>query len=331
MTLDFDLADAHQHFWDPRANYHPWLRDEPPIAFRYGDYSALKRPYLPPDYLAEAAPNRVARTVYIETEWDPADPCGEMAYVETMRRQFGLPSVAIAQAWLDRADCAAVLESHAARPFVRGIRHKPRANSTPADAAPGGMADAAWRRGYACLGELGLHFELQTPWWHLHEACRLALDFPHIPIVLNHTGLPADRSVEGIAGWKRAMRALAQCPNVTVKISGLGQAGAPWNTAANRDIVLTTIALFGTDRAMFASNFPVDSLCGSFATIFGGFDEITRDFSDAQRRALFHDNAVRHYRMDAISAPARPPEGGTALSKAPPSGKMSRSDGRDLQ
>jgi predicted TIM-barrel fold metal-dependent hydrolase len=62
--------------------------------------------------------------------------------------------------------------------------------------------------------------------------------------------------------------------------------------------VLAAIELFGTDRSMFASNFPVDSLRESFDSIFSGFDEITRGFSDAQRRALFHDNAVRIYRME---------------------------------
>ena len=54
VSAVFPIADAHQHFWDPRENYHPWLCDEPPIAFRYGDYSALRRPYLPADYLADA-------------------------------------------------------------------------------------------------------------------------------------------------------------------------------------------------------------------------------------------------------------------------------------
>ena len=297
MTLEFDLVDAHQHFWDPVANYHPWLCDEAPIAFRYGDYTALKRPYLPPDYLAEARPYRVTRTVYVETEWDPADPHGEMDYAQSLHDRFGLPTVAIAQAWLDRADCAAVLERHAARAFVRGIRHKPRANPAPADAAPGGMTDPAWRRGYAVLAGLGLHFELQTPWWHLHEAAQLARDFPDTPIILNHTGLPTDRSGAGINAWRRAMDGLAQCRNVAVKISGLGQAGSPWTVAANGDIVRATIDTFGIDRAMFASNFPVDGLCAGFSTILGGFDEITRDLSAAERRALFHDNAVRHYRM----------------------------------
>lgn len=298
MSLDFAVVDAHQHFWDPLTNYHPWLRDEPPIPFRYGDYRALRRPYLPADYLADVAPWRIERTVYIETEWDPRDPAGEMVYVDQLRRATGLPTVAIGQAWLDAGDCAVVLERHAARPFVRGVRHKPRANPAPHGGAPGGTQDPAWRRGFASLKPLGLHFELQTPWWHLHEAAMLARDFADTRIILNHAGLPADRSAAGIAGWKQAMRVAADWPNIAVKISGIGQAGVPWTVAANRDIVLTTIDLFGTARAMFASNFPVDRLTASFATIFEGFDTITRDFTDAERRALFRDNAERLYRMD---------------------------------
>lgn len=298
MPINFPVVDAHHHFWDPHTNYHPWLRDAPPIAFRYGDYSALKRRYLAPEYLADAAPLKVAATVYIETEWDPADAAGEMRYVDQLRRASGFPTVAIAQAWLDRPDCAPVLEQHARWPFVRGIRHKPRANASPNDAAPGGMTDAAWRTGYARLLPNRLHFELQAPWWHLHEAAQLAADFPDTLIVLNHTGLPADRSAAGIAGWKRAMRGFAACPNVAVKISGIGQAGLPWTVDANRDIVLSTIDMFAAQRCMFASNFPVDGLCASYQTIFNGFDTIVSDFADAERRALFHDNAMRLYRME---------------------------------
>ena len=292
------IVDAHQHFWDPVANYHPWLRDDPPVPFRYGDYGAIRRRYLPPDYRADAAPIRIDQTVYVETEWDPSDPVGEMRYVESLRRAYGLPTVAVAQAWLDHADAPAILAQQVAFAFVRSVRHKPRANRSPAESAPGGMTDAKWRAGYAELGRNHLRFDLQTPWWHLAEATRLASDFPDTPIILNHTGLPADRSTEGIAGWKAAMRTLASCPNVAVKISGLGQQGKRWTVAANREIVLTTIDYFGPSRCMFASNFPVDSICADFHTIFGGFREIVRDFSADEQRGLFHDNAIRIYGMN---------------------------------
>ena len=95
------------------------------------------------------------------------------------------------------------------------------------------------------------------------------------------------------------MKTVASCPNVAVKVSGLGQRGRPWTVAANRDIVLTTIDLFGVSRCMFASNFPVDSLCASFETIFSGFRSIVSSFRETEQRSLFRDNAVRLYGMTA--------------------------------
>jgi predicted TIM-barrel fold metal-dependent hydrolase len=301
---DFPIVDAHQHFWDPTVNYHPWLCDEPPIPFRYGDYATLRRPYRPADYLADTRGFLIAAAVYVETEWDPHDPVGEMRYVERLRRDTGLPTVAVAAARLAGDDVAAVLEQQAAFPFVRSIREKPRANPTPGGTGPGGLTDPRWRRGFARLARHGLRFDLQTPWWHLSEAARLARDFPDTRIILNHTGLPADRSPEGLARWRVALAALAACPNVAVKISGLGVPGSPWTVEANRGIVLTAIDLFGVRRAMFASNFPVDSLCASFATILSGFRTIVADFAAGEQRALFHDNARDLY---AITPPRAAP------------------------
>ena len=285
----FPIVDAHQHFWDPRVNYHPWLCDLPPIPFRYGNYSRLRRPYLPADYFADAAPHNVEKTVYVETEWDPRDPLGEMRYVERLRRETGFPTVAVAQAWLDRADIAAALDALAQLDFVRGIRHKPR---------PGQMADGRWREGFAQLTRRGLRFDLQAPWPQLAEAAQLAQDFPGARIILNHTGLPADRSREGVAGWKRALQALAACPNAAIKISGLGVPGQAWTAQANREVVRAAIDIFGIGRAMFASNFPVDGLCASFDAIVTGIRAILHEFPAAEQQAFFHDNALRIYDME---------------------------------
>ena len=96
-------------------------------------------------------------------------------------------------------------------------------------------------------------------------------------MILLHSGLPADRGPEGIAGWKKAMAILAERPNVSAKISGIGLPGQQWVVANNCDIVLTIIDLYGIDRCMFGSNFPVDSVCGDLDTIFSGYKEITND------------------------------------------------------
>ena len=279
---NFPIADAHLHFWDPRSHYYPWLCDPDPIAFRYGDYRALRRPYLPADYRADAAGWNVQRTVHVEAEWDPRNPTGEMQFIAQLRAAHSWPTVAIAQAWLDRHDCAAVLEAQAEQAFVRGVRHKPR---------HGQLDDARWRAGYARLAPLGLHFELQALWSDLGAAARLAHDYPDTALVLNHAGLPLAGQ---IAGWRAAMSELRRCENVSVKISGLGNLAA----ATQREVIVAVLELYGTRRAMFASNHPVDSLRASYDQIFRLFDEATRGYSEAERRALFHDNAVRIYRME---------------------------------
>ena len=134
------------HVWDAHAHYYPWLCDERPIAFRYGDYSKLRRRYLVEDYRADAEGWRVVKAVYIEAEWDPRDPLGEMTFIERTRAKHGLPTVAVAQAWLHREDCGPVLEAHARHSFVRGVRHKPK---------PGMMDDERWRRGFARSTPIG--------------------------------------------------------------------------------------------------------------------------------------------------------------------------------
>ncbi|WP_375461678.1 amidohydrolase family protein [uncultured Enterovirga sp.] len=298
--LALRILDPHQHFWDLDRNYHPWLCDPEPIPFRYGDYSPLRRTYMPEDYRRDAAGFEIVGTVHCEAEWNPADPVGETRWLEEVSHSHGLPSACIAQAWLDRADAAETLAAQAASPLVRGIRHKPRSASSPSDSRrgePGSMDDPVWRRGYAILAQHGLSFDLQTPWWHLEAAAELARDFPATQIIINHTGLPSDRSAEGLAAWRSGLERVADHPNVALKISGLGRLGLPWTVEANGPVIRDAIAIFGVERCMFASNFPVDRLCGSFGEIFGGFAAATADRTEADRTRLFHDNAVRIYRL----------------------------------
>jgi predicted TIM-barrel fold metal-dependent hydrolase len=294
------IVDAHQHFWDLERNYHPWLCDPEPIPFRYGDYASLRRSYLPPDYRRDTADHNVVKTVHVEAEWDPADPVGETRWLEGVAATYGLPSACVAQAQLDRDDVEAVLAAQARSRLVRGIRHKPHAAGSPGEArrgAPGSMDDPAWRRGYALLEAHGLSFDLQTPWWHADAAADLARDFPRTRIIVNHTFLPADRSPEGLAGWRRALETVAVCPNVALKISGLGRPGLPWALEANGPLIRDAVSIMGVDRCLFASNYPVDRLAGSFDDIFAGFRAAVAERPLEEQRKLFHDNAVRIYRL----------------------------------
>jgi predicted TIM-barrel fold metal-dependent hydrolase len=293
------IIDAHCHVWDIGRNYHPWLRDEPPIPFRYGSYAALRHNYLPADYRADSKRFDVRAVVYVEAEWDPSDPIGETRWVHEVAARNGLPNAMVAQAWLDRPDAAEVLDAQASFPLVRSVRHKPRAARSPTDARrgePGSMDCTVWRSGYVHLRRHGLHFDLQTPWWHFEAAAALARDFPGTLIIINHTGLPADRSPEGIAGWRRALEVMAREPNTRLKISGLGVPGRAWTVALNGQVVRDAVSIFGAARSMFASNFPVDSLVATFDEIFNGFETIASELDARTRQQLFHDTAAEVYR-----------------------------------
>lgn len=295
------IIDAHHHVWDPVRNYHPWLSDRP-VPFRYGDYDAIKRPYLPDEFRRDAAPVvDLAGSVYVETEWDQRDPRGEVEWVSALAAREGLPSAVVAQGWLHKPDAAALFAHYAGTPLVRAVRHKPSSAPSPREAAPQDAASLShpdFRRGFVALGAAGLSFDLQTPWWNLAEARRLADAVPSVPIALNHTGLPADRDPDALRAWREAIAHFAGAPQTVVKVSGLGVPGTPWTVDANRDVVRAAIDVFGTQRVLFGSNFPVDSLVASYATIYGGFLTILSDFSAKERHAMLFENAKRFYRID---------------------------------
>ena len=294
------IVDAHQHFWDLERHYYPWLCDPELIPFRYGDYSALRRTYLPEDYRRDTRAWRIVKTVHVEAEWDRRDPVAETRWLERVSAEHGLPTACVAYCALDGGDADAVLAAQAASPLVRGIRHKPQAAGSPRNAArgqPGSMDDPAWRRGYALLARHGLSFDLQTPWWHLDAAAELARDFPQTQIVINHTALPSDRSPEGLAAWRKALGVVAAAPNVAIKISGLGDPPRAWTVEANAPVIRDAIAIFGADRAMFASNYPVDSLVATYDEIAAGFISAIGHLPVEDRRKLLHDNAQRIYRL----------------------------------
>ena len=296
---DLPIFDGHHHLWDVERNYHPWLRDLPRIGFRYGDYSSICRNFLPADYFAQVAPHRVVATAMMEGEWDPTDPVGEAKWATALHASTGFPNAMAGQIWLDREDLGDVLAVYRTLPLVRSVRHKPavvsRERHTVEFAASGSMRCDRWRRGYACLSAAGLMFELQAPWWHFGEAGELARDFPDVTIIVNHTGLPADRSEEGLLGWRTAMESLAVYPNVRLKISGLGEPEVTWSAERNGRVVLDAIRIFGVQRCMFASNFPVDGVIAKLRVIFDGFKTIAGAFPPKARLKLFFDNAAALY------------------------------------
>lgn len=300
---DLPIIDAHHHYWDLSLGKHPWLIDAPVAGHRYGDYRAICTTFLPDDYERAAGDQRIVGNIYVEAEWNPAAPLGETRWVHELHARTGRPHAMVAQAWLDHSNAEAMLAAQASFALVRAVRHKPKAfprreDWRPDHELPGSMRCQRFRAGYAHLAGLGLHFELQTLYWHLPDAADLARAFPDTQIVINHTGVPGDRRPETLAHWRAAMALVAACPNVHLKISGLGVPGEDWTIAANAVVVREAIALFGAERCMFASNYPVDGLFRSLDGIFADFKAITRDFAPADRRRLFHDNAKAVYRLD---------------------------------
>ncbi|MGE0700848.1 MAG: amidohydrolase, partial [Hyphomicrobiaceae bacterium] len=262
---------------------------------------AIRRDYQLADYQRSAEGSDVEAIVTMEAEWAEDRLDEETAWTAARHAENPrLPAAHVARTFLHLPDAEEQLERQAAFPIVRGIRHKPTAAARPGlieRGARGGLTDPDWRRGYRALARHGLHFELQAPWWHVDELLDLIAACPETPVVINHAFLPADRSPEALGGWRQAIRRAAEAPNTIMKISGIGIPGRPWSLDDNAPIIAELIQAFGPTRAMVATNFPVDGLCGSFRTIVSGFAAATAGLSRADRLAIFHDTAVRIYRL----------------------------------
>jgi len=292
------ICDAHHHLWDLDHYHYPWLSDSHDDFF-LGDRSSLKRNYMPPDYRRDSTGLNVLKTVHVEAEYRRDDQVGETRWVTSMAERHGLPNAIVAHCWFHTPNSEAVMAAQAAFPLVRGIRSKPVTASRPRESVAGeagAMDDPNWLAGLQRLKSYGLSWDLRVPPWHLEEAARVVAQIPDTPVVLNHTGFPWYRYNEGLEVWRRGMRALAALPNVHCKLSCLCTLDG-WPYEENRMAVLETIDMFGTGRCMFASNFPVDSLRIGYGRMYAHFQRMVADFPAEERQALFHDNAVRFYRL----------------------------------
>ncbi len=293
------IIDAHHHLWDlSRVNY-PWLGEADKTAF-FGDYSALERNYLFSDYLADNQHQDVVKTVHLQADAAPSDALAETRWLtEVANRSGGLPHAIVAYADFSQPDVESVLEAHCAYDRVRGVRQilnfheSPRLSYTPSNY----LEDETWRSNFPLLAKFGLSFDLQIYYQQMQRAAQLAAEHPDIQFILNHTGMPVERDVRGIEGWREGMMALAECPNVAVKISGLGMTDPRWTTKRIEPFVLETIAIFGVERCMFGSNFPVDGLFSSYDALFDAYRAIVSDFSAPEQSMLFQNNAERFYRI----------------------------------
>ena len=181
---------------------------------------------------------------------------------------------------------------------------------------PGTLADATYRRGVAQLRPLDLSLELWMFHTQLGELTDLARAFPDTRLMIDHCGGPigvgpyADRRQETFGEWRQAMRALAGCENVAVKIGGLAMPlvgfalherdrppGSAELAELWRPYVETCIEAFGTKRAMFESNFPVDKIGAGYAVLWNAFKRLAAGCSADEKADLFHRSATTFYRL----------------------------------
>jgi predicted TIM-barrel fold metal-dependent hydrolase len=326
------ISDAHHHLWD-----HPGRR------------------YLLDALLTDTRSGHdVVSTVFVECAsmyrpGGPAEmrPVGETEFVDgvaEMSARDGEKTTRVAAGIVGFADLTlgervgGVLDAHlTASSRFRGVRHG--AAWDPSDAVrnahtnpPRGLlGDSRFRRGFAELAKRGLSFDAWLYHPQIPELTDLARAFPDTTIVLDHFGGPlgigpyAGRRAEILREWKRAIAALAGCPNVVAKLGGLVMplngfgfhrrerpATSEELVAATREWYLHAIDCFGADRSMFESNFPVDRASCSYHVLWNSFKRIAAGCSAAEKAALFHDTAARVYRLEgrdpaaeAVSAASR--------------------------
>ncbi len=292
------IVDAHHHLWELSGGYkYPWLQDKPSGEGMLGDLAPIACDYGAAEYRADAANYDLVKSVHVEAV--PLGSIAEARWLQQSAERTGLPNAIVGRVELHKPDVEKLMAELRGYRDIRGVRQivnwhrNPRFSFTDHDF----LADPAWLAGLRLLRKYDLSFDLQIYPAQMGEAADLAARNPNTLIVLNHTGMPVDRDEDGLAAWRAGMRRLAAEPNVVVKISGLGMVDHRWNEATIRPFVLGAIDAFGVDRAMFGSNFPVDKLYSSFDALYGAFENIVASFSESEKDKLFHDNALRAYRL----------------------------------
>lgn len=313
------ICDPHHHLWDHPNNR--YLLDEVLADVSFSGHNVRSTVFV------ECA------SMYRAASPPEFAPVGETEFVQgiaAMSASGGYGETRIAAGIVGFADLALgervaeVLEAHvAASPNrFRGIRHasgwheSPDIRNSHTNPPRGLLLDSTFREGFQKLAEYGLSFDAWLYHPQLDELADLAKAFPATTIILDHMGGPLGigpyegRHDEVFETWQACMGRVAEQRNVVVKLGGVNMPinGFGWHRrdapptstellAATRRYYLTCLELFGTERCMFESNFPVDKRSCSYVVLWNTFKRLTEDFSAAERAALFHDNAARIYRL----------------------------------
>ncbi|WP_018689576.1 amidohydrolase family protein [Ahrensia kielensis] len=292
------IIDPHFHLWDLDELSYPWLTTETSEGV-FGDNSSIRKTYKLDDYLSESGKFEIVKSVHIEAAVDAGLDVDETVWLENIAEKGGQPDAIVAYCDLSIDSVVEKLDAQKKNNRVRGIRQilnthvDERLNFAPQEF----MENPRWIEGFEMLGALGLSFDLQIYPAQMTAATRLAQQNAGTSIILNHTGMPTGHDAESLECWRTGMSELAQYENVSVKISGLGMMFHTWTEKMIRPIVLETINLFGSERCMFASNFPVDRMYSSFDVLWSAYCNITSGLSSTERDNLFGQSAERIYRI----------------------------------
>ncbi len=291
------IIDAHHHIW--RRDDLPWLSG--PIVPRiFGPYEPLRRDYPITEFCGDVAGNNVVASVYVQVNWAKDQAVDEVRWVNSVADQHGWPHAIVSYVDFLSEDAPEVIKRQAEFARVRGVRmqlHWHENELYKFAPIPDQMNVPLFRKNFALLEDYGWSFDLQLFASQMKDGAAFVSAFPNTVFILQHVGMLEDRSSAGRLNWQHELQRLADCPNVMVKISGLGT----FIHENSRDhiayVVGQAIEIFGAERCIFGSNFPIEKLWTDYSSLIRTYREILAEYPPADQKAIFHDNAVRVYRL----------------------------------
>jgi predicted TIM-barrel fold metal-dependent hydrolase len=278
------IVDTHQHLWDPDLFRYSWLQSVP----------SLNRPFRMPDYLDATQGLNVVKSVHLEADVDEPFILDETCYLLALADQPDNPLAGIvACARPENEDFKSYLDKIAGHPKLKGIRRV--LHTQPDDVGQG----RTFIQNIGSLEGYGLSFDLCVLARQLPTAINLVAMRPGVTFILDHCGVPQVKE-RILDPWRSHIAEIAQFPNVYCKVSGLVAYADParWNEEDLRPYVEQVISCFGWDRVLFGSDWPVCTLSASYKRWVEALQSLTRNAGDANQQKLFHDNAIRVYRLD---------------------------------
>ncbi len=301
------ITDAHHHLWcpvnDSAAINYVWLKKiGAPKPF--GDPTPIQRDYLIDEFRAESSRHDIVASIHVQADGAIPDPVREADWLQTLSNAHALPSAHIGFLDLTAADLQDTLQRYQALPGFRGVRQiLSRIDDRPDISFAGEhyLKNPTWRRQFAQLAEQQLSFDLQLYPEQMAEAAAFFAQHENVPLVLDHAGSPYDQSAQGLKTWQTALAELAALPQCTVKLSGFGMFDQNWSADSIQSLFDTMLELFGAERMLWGSNFPVDKLMRGYDVVI---DQVLLcaercGLSKQDIAQIFHHNAQAFYRLSA--------------------------------